>query len=207
MGYRSHFYISLAGGDPSIYEDVFGEIGKESGYKLEDFGGGQAAVNDANWGNMQKDLTAVAKRHPELVIEVNVEGEDRDDNWKRRFKGTETECVSMTYGWPPFKRILLPFKEEQTETPPKKTYVASLIEVTDDGMVFATLHADEDPRKVADGIVSDLETEQSERSLDILYDPDDIFVTVINGTVHSGPEIIETKQSARFHLATDVQTR
>ena len=41
----------------------------------------------------------------------------------------------------------------------------------------------------------------------IEMDPDDIFVTVINGTVHSGPEIIETKQSARFHLATDVQTR
>ena len=204
MGYRSNFIISLTGGDPESYKQIFDEIREQSGYNYDELYSHQAAVHDASWCNMQEDLAAVARRHPELVIEVNVEGEDRDDNWIRRFRGTETESVLMTSSWPPFERIRLP-KDKALAEHKSKTYVASLIEVTDDGEVFASLHSGDNPRKVADSVVSALETERAERSLDIIYDPDDIFTTVAIGTAVTGPEIIETAQSVRFHLAANVK--
>jgi len=58
-------------------------------------------------------LPPIAKRHPDVLIEISGNGEDSDDIWASRYRGEESETVSF-HGLDDFKDILTPDEAEHS---------------------------------------------------------------------------------------------
>lgn len=111
MSYITHFTIYLHGN--ADYKTIFEEIEQQSDERVEvQDNGNVACVYDTRWGNVLDDLSAVAQNHPEVIIEVYAEGEDRNDTWEARFKGDDVETVEYYSVRPEFKKIRLPEDEK-----------------------------------------------------------------------------------------------
>jgi hypothetical protein len=116
MGYDTNFSIHLyAKSEENVLDrktcnKVFSYIEKQSGYKLDEKNpeNGFAGLYEAHWYDCARDLAEVSKRHPGVIIEVDGEGEDRDDTWCARFLDGELERVEQETRFPPFKTILRP---------------------------------------------------------------------------------------------------
>lgn len=111
MSYITHITICLHGDADN--KAIFEEIEQQSGERVKVQDNGSAAcVYDARWRNVMEYISVVAQRHPETIIEVYMEGEDRNDNWISRFKGDQAEVIHPA--WPEFRKIRLP-KDEKRE--------------------------------------------------------------------------------------------
>lgn len=112
MSYITHYSIYLHG--EADYKTIFEEIEQQSDERLEILTNGSGAcVYDTSWGNVLDDLSAVAQKHPEAIIEVYAEGEDRNDTWEARFKGDDVETVEYYFVRPEFRAIRLPKDEKR----------------------------------------------------------------------------------------------
>lgn len=122
MGYRTNFSIYVLAPQEDR-EAILDDIQKTSGYTPEerDDDAGFAYIGDASWCNRDRDLKTVSLRHPEAIIEVQGEGDDRDDTWSARYRAGEKEEHEMEHILPPFRDILTE-REKATRIPsPKET--------------------------------------------------------------------------------------
>ena len=114
MSYITHITICLHGDADN--KTIFEEIEQQSGERVNVQDNGSAAcVYDARWRNVMEDISVVAEKHPEVIIEVYAEGEDRNDTWEARFKGDDVETVEYYSVRPEFRKIRLP-KDEKRDT-------------------------------------------------------------------------------------------
>lgn len=111
MGYLSNFTVSLMTRDTGKYidlqeqEKIFQEIEEQSRYQFNTEGD-MLQLNEAKWYDVHDDLTKISKKHPEIIIQVEVEGENRDDNWKARYLNGESESVRAKIVFPKFEEIV-----------------------------------------------------------------------------------------------------
>ena len=83
MGYDSNYHLQTIGPDARENKAVLDEIETASGYHFEREDDGavfRAELEDATWYGWMEHCAAVAKRHPQVYIEVIRDGEERDDN-------------------------------------------------------------------------------------------------------------------------------
>lgn len=203
MGYDSNFNIAiLRCKNAEEGRSIIRDIEQKSGYSLEDKCYNAAALYEAHWYDAVQDIAAVAKKHPDAVIELTREGEDRDDNQKTRFHGSALETVTLKTQWPPFRDVLL---DDEKKEPAGKLHIATIVEVDGTGDVFTSIYSGKNPAKVRDDIVRHLETEMHERELKLEFDPEEILSAVIHGNETSGPERIEASNwDTTFYVATAV---
>lgn len=122
MGYLTNFVINICREIESAEthnenKRIFDEIETKSGYTFDSLNDEEATLDEAKWYDAVEDVASVAKKHPEVIIELIGEGEDRDDNWVARFCGDKREIIEADLEWPEFKDILTP-----EETTPKARY-------------------------------------------------------------------------------------
>lgn len=107
MGYCSTYIITPCVDDKNKAKEILDAIEKRSGYNIEENGSPDSGiVFDAKWYDSEEDLVEVSKEFPEAVIEMDVEGEERDDNWSMRVRNGETEVIRARTVTPPFTKIL-----------------------------------------------------------------------------------------------------
>lgn len=112
MGYDSNFQLSiLRCKDEDEGHTIIQEIEKESGYTFENESSDSAELHEAHWYDAVSDIASVARRHPEAVIQLFRDGEDKDDTEITRFRGDERETLQPQVIWPPFETIILPEDE------------------------------------------------------------------------------------------------
>lgn len=116
MGYDTNFTLLLynkqeghAEQAKTKFSEVFNDIEKQSGYTLSDRDeeSGIVYLNESHWYDCEEDLQKVSKKHPDIIIVAQGEGEERDDNWETRFLDGKMESVRAQIVWPPFKEILI----------------------------------------------------------------------------------------------------
>ena len=122
MGYHSNFNICILRGRTCSEtipdgKQIFREIEDKSGYRFNSLNNTDAELYDASWNNAVNDITSVAKKHPDVILELTVYGDDRDDMWSMRFCGEEQETSKADIVWPEYTEILT--KEEAA---PKARY-------------------------------------------------------------------------------------
>lgn len=61
----------------------------------------------AHWYDRKKDVSEIAKRHPDTIIEITGDGNAPDDVWAERYHGLQYEHVERE-GLPPFRKIFFP---------------------------------------------------------------------------------------------------
>ena len=203
MGYDSNFNLSiLRCRNKKEGRNIIRDIEKKSGEVFNDVSADSASIYDTHWYNAVDDIAAVAKKYPSAIIELDREGENRDDNERTRFHGEKRETVTLVQRWPPFREIVLDTDRETSE----KLYVATVIEVDESGDVFTSIHTAKNPQEVADEVVRHLETEIGEREMELEFSPGDILLAVIHGNETSGPECIEASdRDVTFFIATAVR--
>ncbi len=135
MGYCSNYFITVNTDDEKKAKEIFKAIEDRSGYNIEkDDSPDSGIVFDAKWYDSDDDLMEVSKEFPETVIEMDVEGEERDDNWTIRVKNGEKEIVRAVTVTPPFTKILIPGeRDKQSLTPFEALLVKSINKLTANG--------------------------------------------------------------------------
>lgn len=119
MGYCSNYFITIHTDDEKKAKEIFKAIEDRSGYSIEeDASPMDGFILDSKWYDSDYDLAEVSKKFPDIVIEMSVEGEERDDNWTIRVKNGEKEIVQAVTATPPFTKILIEGdqKEESLES-------------------------------------------------------------------------------------------
>ena len=118
MGYESNYSLRVQAPTNKEAAQVLlniqsesGETFEETGVDRNETGEGWGEHYEAHWYDWFKHIKKVAKKHPDVIIEVKRTGEDRDDEQIFRFKGQQTEESSMEKLVPPFNNIL--FKGEK----------------------------------------------------------------------------------------------
>lgn len=122
MGYHSNFNICIlreptCSGTIPDGKQIFKEIEDKSGYRFDSLNNTDADLSDASWYNAVDDIISVAKKHPDVILELTVYGEDRDDMWSMRFRGEEKETIKADIVWPEYTEILT-----SEEAAPKARY-------------------------------------------------------------------------------------
>ena len=125
MGYYTWYNIAVVTEDDKKRKVVEKEIAKaiwgEDG-NLEDLHCGfESKSFDAD-----ADLPPIAKRHPDVMIEVYGDGSDSDDIWTARYRGEESETVRFS-GLDDFKDILTPSEAERIFIDARKKYWEALL--------------------------------------------------------------------------------
>lgn len=130
MGYKSNYQITILG-DPGETVRVIRDIEAESGDSFEKLEDNVIITYDTKWPSFEEDMKAVARRHPACILCADVEGEDRTDNWRARFKGDQSETVHPVTETPPFTRVLLPGEETRSEDDGLASLIEEVREKTD----------------------------------------------------------------------------
>jgi len=112
MGYYSNYSIRLAGSTSDEPNKVVEEIESVSGYKFENKSDEGCESEEHTWYDYRKHLAKIAKKHPDVYIEVIRSGEDRDDQEINRFHANETESVTAEITFSPFTQIIFPEEEK-----------------------------------------------------------------------------------------------
>ena len=123
MGYYSNYSIRLAGSTSDERKKVVEEIESVSGYKFENKTDEGCETEDHTWYDYRKHLAKIAKKHPDVYIEVIRTGEDRDDQEISRFHAGETESVKADIVFPSFTHILFPSEENESAAGDKTALV------------------------------------------------------------------------------------
>lgn len=128
MGYCSTYIITPCVDDENKAKEILDAIEKRSGYPIEEDGSPYSGiVFDAKWYNSKDDLVEVSKEFPDTVIEMDVEGKERNDNWTIRVKNGEKEIVRAITVTPPFTKILIPEDQDEQSLTPFETLLAKSI--------------------------------------------------------------------------------
>ena len=201
MGYDSSFRLRVYTKTRKEAEKIISEIEEASGYGGYGYAGfadkslnkdangylGEVSLYEVHWYYADEDCQGVAENHPEAVIELYREGEERDDTVICCYKGGQREAYKFETSFAPFQKILLP---GETQEPRKKLYAAALVEVDDEGIQsFCSLHSGTDPEKVTESVVAALQAEDRKRNLDIDIQRGDILKAVSEGNENTGDQL------------------
>ena len=86
MGYQTYFSLRMEGPEDKIQEVLdsrFSNKRIEWLVKKEEYEG--------SWYDFEKDFAIFAKDFPDVLFIVHGDGEESDDIWEQRFKGTKNE--------------------------------------------------------------------------------------------------------------------
>ena len=180
MAYRSDYSINVFGGNPETYKKIFDAIQKEGGIPFDrplnghyrDDKGGYAYVENTDWDDCEQLLSKIARRFPGVTIHIDVSGEDKDDDWKARFRNRSKETVRKVETFPPFTRLLLP-GEEAPVTKSHTLIAATLIEVDYEGTPSPTLLTGKTPGEVMKKVVKAIRHAEK-RGFKVSYNEEEI---------------------------------
>ena len=116
MGYQSNFQIIIRTEDEKLAKKVISAIEETSGYTMDEKEENHCCLIDAKWYDSREDIEKVSKAFPGVVIEMDVEGEDRYDNWSMRALNGKTETVQVIPFTPPFTEITIGDELEKLST-------------------------------------------------------------------------------------------
>lgn len=92
MGYYTYFQIKTLTGTKEDFEAICNELSKKTGVYVDEAG----CVNESiKWYDWRKDLSEISERHPDVIIEVDGDGEVCDDLWRARFRNGHIEVHSL----------------------------------------------------------------------------------------------------------------
>lgn len=126
MGYDTFFNINITAPNKQEYDIVRKEIAGAADRNPHDIDGGF----EARWYECDKDLAAISKRHPGVLIEASGDGETRDDLWTARYRDGKSETIRFE-GLPHFKEILTPEEEEDVFRKASEAYDKALDALTE----------------------------------------------------------------------------
>lgn len=107
MGYYTEYNVTITGAGNAnraikIAEDEL-KLGRHDYQVFE--GGLITFYCHGKWYGWREELTAVSAKFPNLLFEIEGDGEDSDDFWKARIKNGECEIVKGKIVYPGFQRI------------------------------------------------------------------------------------------------------
>lgn len=97
MGYETYYIISRVEGNEDDYKKIVKELEEISEIDLKN---GEVS----KWYDSHEDCLEVSKKYPDVMFQLNGDGEDSIDVWATRYKGGESETVESVM--PPFKTLL-----------------------------------------------------------------------------------------------------
>lgn len=100
MGYYTNFTISLIEGDEEQYEQMLKELAEKTDYsEIED------EFFNAKWYDCEEDCIEISKKYPDILFQVDGDGEETPDFWSCRFKAGVPEHVECGIEKPEFKLL------------------------------------------------------------------------------------------------------
>lgn len=109
MGYSTNFEITAVGfKDPDQVEFFEFKLKKISGYTFQTTTSDitySGILSDSKWYDCVEDCTALSIAFPDVLIEVEGDGEESGDFWRARFRNGESEKITAEIVFPEFKEI------------------------------------------------------------------------------------------------------
>ena len=109
MGYYTSFSISHIEGDFEEYKKMLAELADSTGFpKITE------ETLYAKWYDCEKDCLAISKKYPDILFQVDGDGEESLDYWSARFKNGVVDFVERYIARPDFS--ILATKEERNNS-------------------------------------------------------------------------------------------
>lgn len=105
MGYYTKYNVTITGIDNANQAVKIAREYDLEHYDISPIGTEVTASFESKWYDWQKDSVALSRSYPRILIEIEGEGEDRDDIWKARIRNGDCETVSAKIVFDEFKRI------------------------------------------------------------------------------------------------------
>ena len=102
MGYYTEYNLKIEGCDFEKATEVIEELRESSDgaeYALNEVG---ESAENCKWYDHQKDLKEFSKKYPDLVFELNGEGEESGDIWKKYFQNGKVQLCNAVIVFPEF---------------------------------------------------------------------------------------------------------
>lgn len=106
MGYYTKYDIKITGIDNANQAVKIAQEYDLEQYDVSYDGTTLTAFYEGKWYNWEKESVSLSRNYPRILIEIEGEGEDRDDIWKARIRNGDCETVSAKIVFEDFKRIL-----------------------------------------------------------------------------------------------------
>lgn len=90
MGYSTYFTLNKIQGSDEDFNALVKDIEEKSGVDFSEENG-----QSARWYDYYEDMTALSKKYPDLVVQLDGDGEDSDDIWEARFHNGNVETVGF----------------------------------------------------------------------------------------------------------------
>ena len=180
MEYKTDYSIQIHGGTPETNKAVLDAVQKAgkipfdskfSGCYRED-ADGYAYIEDLGCEACSDALLEQSRLHPEITIHLDASGEDKDDDWKTRYRAGEQETIRKKETFDPFTRILLP-GEKKPVTKSHTLLAATLVEVDYEGDPSPTLLTGETPAEVAEKVIKAIKRAER-RGFKVSYNEEEI---------------------------------
>lgn len=131
MGYYTTFGISHIEGDFEEYEKMLAELADSTGY---------SDITEetlyAKWYDCKEDCLAISKKYPDILFQVDGEGEDSTDFWSCRFKNGIFDYVAGKVQIPKFSIL-------QTQSERDNSWRLAVIDLTFSTVYDVPLTAEE----------------------------------------------------------------
>lgn len=103
MGYYTNFKLQVC---PALPDDAaFDEqFEAQTGYQFDDTfdSSREAYLNSVKWYDHEKDMKKLSKEYPEHLFQLDGEGEEDGDIWRRYFKNGKMQDAEATVVYQPF---------------------------------------------------------------------------------------------------------
>jgi hypothetical protein len=106
MGYYTNYNVKITGIDNANQAVKIAREYDLEQYDVSPIGTEVTASFESKWYNWQNDSVTLSRSYPRILIEIEGEGEDRDDIWKARIRNGDCETVSAKIVFEEFTRIL-----------------------------------------------------------------------------------------------------
>ena len=98
MGYYTTYTLNKISGSDGDFDALVKDIRVKSGVDFSSHN-----VQEAKWSRHDDDMHELSRKYPDLVVQLDGDGQDSDDLWATRYRDGESESVGAVL--PPFHRI------------------------------------------------------------------------------------------------------
>lgn len=92
MGYYTYFTINKIKGSDKDFDNLLKDIDEETGLRFS-----EDTTQEAKWGDYEEDCLKLSKKYPDLIFQIDGDGENSDDLWAERFHNGDCESTHMEY--------------------------------------------------------------------------------------------------------------
>ena len=92
MGYYTYFTINKIKGSDKDFDNLLKDIDDETG-----LGFSEDTTQEAKWGDYEEDCLKLSKKYPDLIFQIDGDGENSDDLWAERFHNGDCESTHIEY--------------------------------------------------------------------------------------------------------------